>query len=435
MAIIQMNPRALAADILFQVVEQNQSLSLLINRELPRTAARDRALVQEICYGVLRWLPRLEFIINRLVAKPLKGKQRRGHFLIMVGVYQLLYTRVPPHAAVSATVEAAQDLRLGTFKKLINGVLRNMDRQRDELLKSIADQPALTYCHPKWLLNRLQSAYPEQWQDVVGQNNQRAPMWLRVNQQQGSTDAYLAELTEAGIEAQSEPSTPTALRLLSPTSVELLPRFSIGAVSVQDGAAQQAAALLDPQPGEVILDACAAPGGKTCHILERQPELAELTAIDSDPTRLNRVEENLNRIGLKATLISADASQPEQWAKQLFDRILLDAPCSATGVIRRHPDIKWLRRESDIAELVRLQKLILESLWTWLRPGGVLVYATCSILPDENSQQVAAFLATHSDAELIPIHPGESRQTPGWQLLPGQNQMDGFFYAKLQKNK
>lgn len=427
------NPRALAADILFQVVEQNQSMSQLVNRELTRTKLRDRALVQELCYGVLRWLPRLEFMIGQLMAKPLKGKQRRGHFLLMVGLYQQLYTRVPAHAAVSETVNGAGDLRLGQLRKLINGVLRNADRQRDELLSQIDGNPALEYCHPKWLLKRLQQAYPQQWRELVTQNNQRAPMWLRVNQQQGTTAQYLARLNDAEINAFPSSFSPTALCLETPCSVERLPSFEQGAVSVQDAAAQQAAILLNSQPGDIVLDACAAPGGKTCHILEHQPQIAELVAIDSDDTRLKRVDENLRRIGLKAKLICADASQPEQWAKQTFDRILLDAPCSATGVIRRHPDIKWLRRDSDINELVKLQRQILVKLWERLKPGGTLLYATCSILPDENTQQIAAFLAEQSDAELIPLHPDDTKQKPGWQLLTGLEQSDGFYYAKLRK--
>lgn len=428
-----MNPRALAADIIYQVIEKNQSLSILTARELGRTSPRDRALVQELCYGVLRWLPRLEFIINQLMGNPLKGKQRRGHFLLMVGIYQQLYTRVPAHAAVSATVDAAHDLRLESLKKLINGVLRSADRKQVELESAMENIPSFQYCHPSWILKRLKVAYPSRWQTIAEQNNGRAPMWLRVNQQQSTTPDYLIELSKVSIKAHLSASTPTALRLDSPTSVESLPNFDQGIASVQDGAAQQAAALLDPQPGEVILDACAAPGGKTCHILERQPQLAELIAIDSDPTRLKRVDENLKRMGLKATLISADASSPDAWAKQLFDRILLDAPCSATGVIRRHPDIKWLRRETDIAALVKLQAQILQNLWPWLKPGGVMLYATCSILPDENSTQITHFLESNANAELIPLHSGDSVLSPGWQILPGEESMDGFYYAKLRK--
>ncbi|GDY25275.1 ribosomal RNA small subunit methyltransferase B [Agarivorans sp. Toyoura001] len=430
----QINARAAAANILFQVVDQGQSLSQMLPRVLPQVVARDHALVKELCFGVLRWLPRFESVLQQLMDKPLKGKIRNGHFLLMVGLYQLFYMRVPAHAAVSETVSATGQLKLHSLKKLVNGVLRNAERQREQLEPQLTANDSLQYCHPSWISKRLKAAYPNRWQDILDANNQHAPMWIRVNALQGQRDDYQAQLSELEIASQSSDLAKQALCLEKAQAVFKLPNFAEGASSVQDGAAQMAASLLDAQAGERVLDACAAPGGKTCHILELQPELSELVAVDTEQTRLNRVTENLQRIGLKATLHCADASKPEEWNKQPFDRILLDAPCSATGVIRRHPDIKWLRREADIAELVKLQKEILQALWHQLKPGGIMLYATCSVLPDENSQQIAAFLQQTDDAELIPINPDETAEQPGWQLLPGDNNMDGFYYARLRKS-
>lgn len=423
--------RALSARLTFQVVEQSQSLSQILDRSLTECPEKDRGLTQEISYGVIRLLPRLDFWTRKLMEKPLKGKYRQGHFLILVGLYQLFYMRIPAHAAVSETVQASRELKLGNFSKLINGVLRSADRRRDELLAEVEDKPTLQACHSGWLLEKINQYYQDDAPAIIAANNDRAPMWLRVNAQQFSRDAYQRLLSEQSLESEAGLSD-SALRLAHPVNVHQLPEFENGAVSVQDGAAQMAAQLLDPQPGERILDACAAPGGKTCHLLERQSDL-DLTAIDIDEHRLTRVRENLQRLGLQANVFAADASKPEEWAGQPYDRILLDAPCSATGVIRRHPDIKWLRRAADIEALAKLQGEILRALWQWLQPGGTLLYATCSILQDENSQQIRQFLQETADAELVPIREGESIDQPGWQILPGQQQMDGFYYARLCK--
>ncbi|MFM2486910.1 16S rRNA (cytosine(967)-C(5))-methyltransferase RsmB [Celerinatantimonas yamalensis] len=427
-----MTSRALSASIIFQVIEQSQSLNGLFDRELARCSLKDRGLTQELCYGVIRLLPRLDYWARQLMDKPLKGKYRTGHYLILAGLYQLFYMRIPAHAAVSETVQASRELKLGQFSKLINGVLRNAERRHDELMELINQQPSLQSCHPKWLSEQIEQAYPEKYHDILQANNQRAPMWLRVNQHAITTTEYLAKLVEADISAFPCPDTPDGLRLEHPVGVTKLPGFHQGWVSVQDGAAQMAARLLDPQPNDKILDACAAPGGKTCHLLERQPSI-KLTAIDVDAQRLTRVQENLDRLNLQAILRVADASKPQLWSDGPYDRILLDAPCSATGVIRRHPDIKWLRRQEDIAALVVLQQQILTALWGELKVGGTLLYATCSILPAENNQQIAGFLADHSDAQLLPIHIDETPQSPGWQILPGELHKDGFYYARLQK--
>ena len=433
-----MNTRALAAKVLNQVVEQGQSLSQALPAVQQDLNPKDKALVQVFCYGVLRTLPRLDFFCRSLMQKPLKGKQRELHFLILVGFYQLLYTRIPSHAAVGETVNGAKALKKQALKGMINGVLRNFLREKEALIEKADQQDTLKYCHPGWLVKRLQAAYgEEQAAAIMIENNQQAPMWLRVNNTYHTRDQYqvLLEQVELPSFIAADAENNNALRLEKATDVYKLPGFTEGWVSVQDGAAQLAAHYLGAQADDLILDACSAPGGKTVHTLELQPKIKQMVAVDADAKRLVRVQENLDRLNLKATVIHGDASKPNDWWNgEQFDRILCDAPCSATGVIRRHPDIRWLRRDSDIAELVTLQKSILNALWEKLKPGGILLYATCSILPDENELQVKSFLESKSDATLIPLSEQYNSVTQGRQLLPNEDAMDGFYYAKLQKN-
>ncbi|OYD23259.1 16S rRNA (cytosine(967)-C(5))-methyltransferase RsmB [Oceanimonas baumannii] len=429
-----MKTRAAAANIVHRVINQGQSLSALLPRYQQEVAPKDRALLQELCFGTLRWYSRLDAIAKQLLEKPLKGKYQPVHALLLVGLYQLLYTRIPAHAALAETVAACKRIKADPFKGLVNGVLRNVLRQQQELEAKVDALPQLQQAHPNWLMKRLQQAYPEQWQAIMAANNRHPPMWIRVNEGHHSRDQYMSLLADNGIEASPDPLAAQALRLARPADVSTLPGFAQGHCSVQDAAAQMAAQLLDAQPGELVLDACAAPGGKTAHILERQPALSQLVAIDMDADRLQRVDQNLERIGLTATVLQGDASRPEDWWQgPPFDRILLDAPCSATGVIRRHPDIKWLRRPEDIAQLAALQSQILDTLWQQLKPGGMLLYATCSILPDENREQIKAFLARTPDAVHQPLHAGDTVAQPGWQLLPGDDERDGFYYARIAK--
>ena len=425
----QFNLRSMAAQAVEQVLEQGQSLSQVLPALQQKVSDKDRALLQELCFGVLRTLPQLDWLINKLMSPPMTGKQRTVHYLIMVGFYQLLHTRIPPHAALAETVEGAVVIKRPQLKGLINGVLRQFQRQQETLLEEFASSDA-RFLHPSWLLKRLQKAYPTKWQAIVDANNARPPMWLRVNRNHHTRDSWLTLLAEAGMEGHPHADYPDAVRLQSPASVLALPGFDQGWVTVQDASAQGCMAFLEPQNGERILDLCAAPGGKTTHILEVAPE-AEVLAVDVDEQRLSRVYDNLKRLGMKAEVKQGDGRTPAQWCgDRQFDRILLDAPCSATGVIRRHPDIKWLRRDRDIAELAKLQAEILDAIWPHLKQGGTLVYATCSVLPEENSQQVAAFLTRTPDARLsvtgTPEHPGQ-------QNLPGAEDGDGFFYAKLIK--
>ncbi len=424
--------RAAAASALFQVLEQQKSLSQVFPSLTDRLESRDRALAQTICYGVLRVLPQLNFIVRQLLSKPLKKDMLILHSLLLVGIYQLLYMRTSDHAAVAATVEAAVLLKQSRQKSLINAILRNVQRQREQLEAQLCDHPELQHNHPRWLAELIQQHYPQRAEQIMLANNQQPPMWLRINEQRVQRADYLALLEAADIAVQQQSPLATAIQLLQPVDVLRLPHFADGWVSVQDIAAQHAAWLLGAEAGEHILDCCAAPGGKTAHILERQPQ-AQVLAIDADSLRLQRVHDNLQRLQLGAQVICADATDPASWWDgQLFDRILLDAPCSATGVIRRHPDIKWLRRASDIQALVDLQQQILTALWSTLKPGGTLLYATCSIIPAENSKQIQAFLATHADAQAISLGPqGEV----DWQWLPGDLAGDGFYYAKLEKQR
>ncbi|WP_294612537.1 16S rRNA (cytosine(967)-C(5))-methyltransferase RsmB [uncultured Gilliamella sp.] len=423
----QPNIRAVCAQTIFNVLEQGHSLSATLTILNDKVADKDRALVQEICFGVMRVLPELNFYVHTLMNKVLTGKNRILHYLLLVGIYQILYTRIPEHAAVGETVSAVQSLKKIPFKGLINGVLREFLRQQTSLpqkfRQDIKQQVGQTL-HPSWLLNRLKQAYPQQWQAIVHANNQKPPMWLRVNQTHYSTQEYQQLLKLQQIETKICPEILCALQLLTPVNVNQLPYFDDGAVTVQDLSAQYAAYLLAPQDGEQILDLCAAPGGKTTHILEVAPK-ANVLAVDIDAGRVKRIYQNLARLKQQAEVKVGDGLTPEKWcAGQQFDRILLDAPCSATGVIRRHPDIKWLRRDSDIAQLTELQYAILSKIWHYLKVGGTLVYATCSILPDENKLQIERFLQVHGDAKLQ----GEIKQ-----FLPAPEGGDGFFYAVLNK--
>lgn len=423
------NLRSMAASAIEKVVEQGQSLSNILPPLQQKVSDKDKALLQELCFGVLRTLPQQEWLISKLMSRPMTGKQRTIHYLIMVGFYQLLHTRIPPHASLAETVEGAVVIKRPQLKGLINGVLRQFQRQQEELLAEFADSDK-RFLHPEWLLKRLQKAYPSKWEAIVEANNQRPPMWLRVNRNHHTRDEWLALLETAEMNGFTHDAYPDAIRLASPAPVQALPGFEQGWVTVQDASAQGCMTYLEPQNGDRILDLCAAPGGKTTHILEVAPK-ASVMAVDIDEQRLSRVYDNLKRLGMKAEVKQGDGRTPAQWCgDEQFDRILVDAPCSATGVIRRHPDIKWLRRDRDINELAQLQSEILDAVWPHLKPGGTLVYATCSVLPEENSQQIAAFLKRTSNATLRTTGTPEK---PGVQNLPGAEDGDGFFYAKLIK--
>ncbi len=431
----QWNPRAAAAKAVAGVLSQHRSLSITLPQATHNLEPGDRALAQEISYGVLRHIYELEGYTKQLLKKPFKKKDGDLHALLLGGLYQLHYMRMPDHAALSETVAAVANLKKEWARGVVNAVLRRFQRESETITTAPKRTLAEKNNHPDWIVQRLREAWPDQWREVLEQNQQRPPMTLRVNLARTTQDHYHKQLESEGIEAHCSAHTPTALTLTKGVPVNRLPGFEDGMISVQDEAPQQSARLLDPQPGERILDACAAPGGKTAHLLEQQPELGQLIALDSDPERLQRIEENLHRIGVEATLVAGDASQRAWWDGKPFNRILVDAPCSATGVIRRNPDIKLLRRKGDITKLVETQSAILENCWGLLKPGGTLLYATCSILPDENEAQIKDFLAHKSDAEPLSITIEHGIPTGvGVQLLPGGGGMDGFYYAKLQKH-
>lgn len=428
------NPRLLAARVLREVLA-GRSLSEALPRHLEKIDdPRDRAFAQELCYGVMRWHPRLDGILRLLLKKPLKSKDGDIQALLLLGLYQLLHLRVAEHAAVHETAGGAARFGKRWGVGLINGVLREFQRNRDALLEKVDQDPALANAMPVWLLQATRQQWPESWQERLTALNGRPPMSLRVNRLQRSRESYLDQLRAAGIDAVPIPATQSGLILDKPLDVDQLPGFAEGLVSVQDGGAQLAAELLELRPGQRVLDACAAPGGKTCHILEMANDL-QVTAVDVEVARLESVRENLTRLRLRAAVEQGDASQPAgEWSHRRYERILLDVPCSATGVLRRHPDIKYLRRAEDVPKLVALQSRILRAVWPLLEPGGLLLYATCSILPDENERQVQAFLREEPSAKERPITAGwgEARAV-GRQLAPGEGNMDGFFYALLEK--
>lgn len=429
-----MNPRAVAARILAQVCFQGRSLSQVLTQTLENLPDKTQnPLIQEICYGVLRDYPRLSSITEGLLKKPFKAKDGDIQSLLLVGLYQLIAMRVPDHAAVSETVAAINDLKKPWARGLTNAVLRNFLREKEQRLKQAEQTEETHWKHPQWLIDEIRTAWPDRWQDVLTANNQRPPMSLRINLSRNSSEDYLAELAVENFPAQASAIVSSAVALTQPMDVANVPGFTEGRVSVQDEAAQLAANLLQLNPGQKVLDVCAAPGGKTAHILETAD--VDLTAVDIDANRLDKISQNLQRLNLEARLIVGDATEPKTWWDgQTFDRILLDAPCSATGVIRRHPDIKVLRRAADIPALVELQAQILDAVWLLLKPGGMLLYATCSVLPKENYEQIAAFVERCPDASPISMDADWGIASgAGRQILPGENGMDGFYYACLKK--
>jgi len=431
------NSRALAARVLTDVVARGQSLDSALAR-LDQHAAgsvddRSRALVRELVYGCMRWYYLLDAIADRLLEKRPKKKDADIVMLVLVGLYQLHYLSTSDHAAVNETVAATTELGKPWAKGMVNGCLRNFQRRQAELLLAVkAQEPDIEFSHPQWLLDEIRECWPEHWQQILAANNQRPPMHLRVNLARIGRNDALAKLQAEGFDA-TPLATECGIALAHPQPVERLPGFADGELSVQDQSAQYAALLLEPKPGEHLLDACAAPGGKACHLLEHADGRAQLVAVEIDAGRAQRIHENMQRIGLDAEIKVADALNTDAWWDgNHFDRILLDAPCSATGVIRRHPDIKLLRRASDIEQLVDIQSRLLEALWPLLRQGGKLLYATCSILKRENEQQINTFLGRHTDAKTVPpaLH-SDAGCSHGVQLFPGIG--DGFYYCLLEK--
>ncbi|MGH8551615.1 MAG: 16S rRNA (cytosine(967)-C(5))-methyltransferase RsmB [Methylococcales bacterium] len=430
-----MNIRKIAVNVLFEVLARGRSLTTTLDQAkscLP--AGRDRALLQSLCYGTLRWYFRLDRILKLLLRKPINKKDLDIYVLALLGLYQIAYTRVKPYAAVAETVAAAEHKKWA--KPLLNAVLRTYLRGREEF-DQVTDRDASSRTsHPAWLLAELQRFWPDHAEAICAANNTLPPMVLRVNRKRCSRDEYLEILKAEVVQAFPVEFSPEAVQLVDAVDVERLPGFHAGLVSVQDCAAQFAARLIDAKAGHRVLDACAAPGGKTAHILESATSLQEMVAIDINPNRAARITQNLDRLGLKATVFAADVlDRSSWWDGELFDRILLDVPCSATGVIRRHPDIKLLRQPEDIEAVSETQQNLLAAAWSMLAPGGLLVYATCSVLAQENHEQIARFMESHNDAREIPIESIRGIRCPyGSQILPGGSGMDGFYYARLSRD-
>lgn len=424
--------RARAAVIISQLLAQHGSLSTLLTRS---AEDRDFALLQELCFGTCRWYYQLDAILKQLLTRPLKAKDADVRALLLIGLYQLQHLDIAAYAVINETVSATRALGKDWARSLVNAVMRNYQRRHEELLPKATAGEAGRFAHPQWLIERLRSAWPGSWQDVLEANNLRPPMTLRINRRKTTRDDYLLQLQQGGIEARAGQLADTAIYLQEACPVERLPGFAVGMVSVQDEASQLVPGLLQPGPGMRVLDACAAPGGKSCHILESERSLSELVALDNSSRRLERMQQNLERLQLKAHMITADAQRLDSWWDgQPFDRILLDAPCSATGIIRRHPDIKLLRRPADIQQLRSIQLQLLQSLWHCLKPGGILLYSTCSILPEENHQIIEAFLDTQADAKDQEISAQWGVECPrGRQLLPDPSGHDGFYFALLRK--
>lgn len=430
-----MNLRVTAASIINDVLEGASLSDALPKHTAKITDARDQAFLQALVYGVCRWYFRLDAIVKMLLDKPLKEKDRDIYCLMLVGLYQLIEMRVPPHAAVAETVDATKSFKKVWAKGLVNAVLRNYQRRAQEINQAIEKNFSAVYSHPLWMIEIIKKDWPEDWQDILLANNQHPPLSLRANQQKITREKYVEKLATQNIQTHVITETQAGMTLVEPQDVTILPGFSQGEISVQDGAAQLAAELLSVLPGQRVLDACAAPGGKTTHILELQGELGKVVALDCDSTRLLAVKDNLERLQLSADIVCADAGDVNQWWDGvLFDRILLDAPCSASGVIRRHPDIKLLRQAIDISRLAKDQLRLLTALWAVLKSDGLLVYATCSVYAEENMRVLESFIAASADAKEEKIKASWGKECLiGRQILPGMHGMDGFYYACLRK--
>jgi len=425
--------RAAAAQVLAKILQGQGSLSSLLPAIQHQVAEQDRALLQELCFGTCRYYPQLNAYVECLVDKPLRTKDNDIQALLLLGLYQLLHTRIPDHAALGETVEVTRFLKKPWATGLVNGVLRKFQRDQSKLDKLLAQNYAFQTNHPAWLEGVLRKNWPDFLDQIISANNSHPPFTLRINTQKISRSDYLTKLQAAEITAKATSFSPYGITLEQACDPRKLPLFAEGWISVQDEAAQLSADLLQLSPNLRALDACSAPGGKTGHLLELEPNL-QLTALDAEERRLVRVRENLARLNVNAKVICGDGTTKGWWDGELFDRILLDAPCSATGIIRRHPDIKVLRTPEEITKLAELQGRLLDNLWPMLKPGGTMVYATCSVMPKENTQVIEAFLKRQPQAisETINADWGVE-QAFGRQLLPSTEGHDGFYYAVLTR--
>lgn len=437
--------RAAVARTVAAVIADGKSLDAALAGQRDRLSDASHSLHANLSYGVLRHYRALEWLLARLMRKALPAREREVHALLLSGLYELWQLSTPAHAAVGETVSATGPLQRPGLRGLCNGVLRAFVRQRDTLLAELsADSTpmAIRQSHPDWLVSALMEDWPDESARILDANNTRAPMWLRVNAMHGDAAQYAERVqTELGVVAHLQDGLPGALRLETPVSVHALPGFDLGHVSVQDLSPQLVGHLADVEPGMRVLDACAAPGGKAAHLQELAGNQLALTALDIDGRRLQRVEETFSRLRLDADILCADAAQPDVWwDSKPYDRIVIDAPCTATGVIRRHPDIKWLRRQTDVAAMAARQQQLLQSLWPLLAPGGCLLFATCSVLRAENHAVVRAFVESTDDAFVSNELRGDNisglmlKERWGLSVLPGMHLADGFFINRITKN-
>jgi 16S rRNA (cytosine967-C5)-methyltransferase len=435
--------RKAATHILLSVLrDDGQSLSSLTHLT-EKLDSRDAAFARMLSFGVLRFYHQLQALLHPFIKKPLKPKDRDIQLVMLIAIYQIMHTRVPDFAVVDMAVKQVRKSKKKWAANMVNGVLRSFLREIDgkepeDVIQVLGTEEG-QYSHPQWMIDRIRRDWPQNWREILIANNKQAPMTLRINSQQRSVDQYVALLQDVELNAEQMTGLTSALKLEQARDVKQLPGFKEGWFSVQDAGAQLAAQILQPAAGDQILDACAAPGGKTAHMFELQQDI-RVTALDISEMRLQRVEENCQRLGFKPELIVADATAVDDWWQgQLFDKILLDVPCSAVGVIRRHPDIKHLRRDEDIKNLQQLQREILLKNWALLKPGGTLLYATCSLFKAENADQIEWFLNQVGDAQLADfpesISKIENLSTAGvgLQLFPLSGETDGFYYALLRK--
>jgi len=432
-----MDARLIAAKVVQEVTTHHQHLDQVLGKYLESVKdPREKSLARELSYGVMRWYDRLTYLASLLLKKPFRAKDADLLALVCSGLYQLAYMRIPDHAAISATVETARSLGKPWACELINAVLRRYQREKSTLDNQVTESESALYSHPDWMIARLRKQWPEHWQSILNSNNEHPPLQLRVNLMRHTRAEYLQQLEVAGIEATPSKIVQSGITLSKPVNVEEIPGFNNGSISVQDFGAQLAVYILNASSNHRVLDACAAPGGKTGHILETTPEIKQLIAVESDPERMSKLRDNINRLKLNATLVNADVNATENWWDgEQFDCIFLDAPCSASGVIRRHPDIKYLRTPEHIPLFSATQSRMLESLWPLLKPEGRLVYSTCSIFQEETEDQIATFTKKYDDVGIMPIDSDWGVPTNyGRYILPGQDLTDGFYYSLITKN-
>lgn len=426
------NTRIAAADTVRKIVDHKKQLNRVLAHVRTTFDSKDQQLISEIVHGVVRWYWQLDAIAAALLKKPMQAKDRNVYFLLLVGLYQLKYMRIPPYACVSETVNAVSAMNKPWAKGLVNAVLRTYIRNSD---RASVDKSNMTgrYSHPQWMIDLIRCEWPQHWVEILQANNTRPQMTLRVNLKKCAVEQYLSKLAECGIEAHADETSEVGIRLTKRIRVSKLPDFDQGEVSVQNTASQLVSPLMDIQPGHRVLDACSAPGGKLMHMMEVQPEISDIVAIDVDQSRCLDIRENLKRCRQNAIVLCEDATHPEDWWDGIpFDRILVDVPCSALGIVNKHPDIKHHRSLQDLEGFAKQQQDLLEALLPLVKKGGKLVYTTCTIIASENQTQIAQAVKRHCEFKLEELSSRYGLPTGcGRQRLQGIHDSDGFFYSSL----